>query len=269
LLLVHPPGFFIQVHPPTFQTIDIDMAAYTQDVILLLGDSLTQGGLDRSGIVERLASVYLRKFDVINRGLGGYQTDWAIPVFEQVIAKQHERHHPPKVQLLTIWFGANDAAPPPSPQHVPRDRYKANLVHLVNMVKSPTSAHYSPDTRIILITPPPVNTYQWTSRIFAETKSYAEAVKEVGAQVGVPVADVWTEIWEAAGRDERACERFLRDGLHVNDAGYEIVFNSIMKIIEEKYPEIHHEKLQTVFIPWSEVNVKDPRSSLAKRPAVV
>lgn len=130
------------------------------------------------------------------------------------------------MQLLTIWFGANDAAPPPSPQHVPRDRYKANLAHLVDMVKSPTSAYYSPDTRIILITPPPVNTYQWTERIFTETKLYAEAVKELGAQVGVPVADVWTEIWEAAGRDERACEQFLHDGLHLNAAGYEVGWKS-------------------------------------------
>lgn len=67
-----------------------------------------------------------------------------------------------------------------------------------------------------------MNTYQCAGRIFAETKTYAEAVKEVGAQVGVPVADVWTNIWEAAGRDERACERFLHDGLHLNAAGYEV-----------------------------------------------
>ncbi|KIJ68948.1 hypothetical protein HYDPIDRAFT_105485 [Hydnomerulius pinastri MD-312] len=244
------------------------MAAYTQDVIMLLGDSLTQGGWEPSGFAQRLASAYVRKLDVINRGLGGYQTDWAIPVFEQIFAKQHEQLHVPKVQLLTIWYGANDAAPPPSPQHVPRDRYKANLTHLVNMVKSPSSAYYSPDTRVILITPPPVNTYQWPGRVFNETKSYAEAVKEVGAQIGVPVADVWTEIWEAAGRDEKSCENFLYDGLHLNGAGYEIIFNSIMKIIENKYPELHHEKLQTVFTPWSEVNVEDPRSSLVKRPII-
>ena len=67
-----------------------------------------------------------------------------------------------------------------------------------------------------------MNTFQWETRDFATTKSYAEAAKEVGAQVGVPVADVWTEIWEAAGRDERACERFLCDGLHMNAAGYEV-----------------------------------------------
>jgi len=27
---------------------------------------------------------YVRKLDVINRGFSGYQTDWAIPVCEQV-----------------------------------------------------------------------------------------------------------------------------------------------------------------------------------------
>ncbi|KAF8120078.1 SGNH hydrolase-type esterase domain-containing protein [Boletus edulis] len=241
------------------------MAAYTQDAILLLGDSLAQGKFDRAGLADRLACVYVRKMDVINRGLGGYNTDWAIPVAEQVLAQQHEQHHVPRVQLLIIWFGANDAAPPPNTRHVPRDRFKANFVHLVNMVRSPASAYYSPNTRVILITPPPVNTHQRTDRSFADTESYAEAVKEVGAQVSVPVADVWTEIWEAAGWDELACEQFLFDGLHLNAAGYEIVFNSIMKIIEERYPEIHYEKLQTVFPHWSEVNVNDPRPSLVKR----
>lgn len=79
------------------------MAAYTQDVVLLLGDSLTQGRWDRSGFADRLAGMfcglrihqplkpclvtYVRMFDVINRGLSGYQTDWAIPVFEQVICR--------------------------------------------------------------------------------------------------------------------------------------------------------------------------------------
>ncbi|KAG1891326.1 hypothetical protein F4604DRAFT_407382 [Suillus subluteus] len=43
---------------------------------------------------------------------------------------------------------------------VPRDRYKANLSHLVQMVKLPTSAYYSPETRMILITPSPMNTKQ-------------------------------------------------------------------------------------------------------------
>lgn len=95
------------------------------------------------------------------------------------------------------------------------------------MVKSPTSAYYSPETRIILITPPPVNTKQWVGspRAFETTRSYAEAVKEVGEKENVPVADVWTKIFDAAGRSEEACEKFLNDGLHLTSDGYNVRAN--------------------------------------------
>jgi hypothetical protein len=97
------------------------------------------------------------------------------------------------------------------------------------MVKSPTSAYYSPETRIILITPPPVNTKQWnrpdSPRVFETTRSYAAAVKEVGEKENVPVADVWTKIFDAAGRSEEACEKYLSDGLHLTSDGYNVCAN--------------------------------------------
>ncbi len=68
------------------------------------------------------------------------------------------------MRLLVIWFGANDAAVPPKDQHVPLARYKANLAKLIWMVAAPESPRYSPDTRVILMTPPPVNTLQWGVR---------------------------------------------------------------------------------------------------------
>lgn len=140
----------------------------------------------------------------------------------QIFAMQHEQLHVPKVQLLTIWFGANDAAPPPSVQHVPKDEYTLNLKHLVSMIRSPTSPYYSPHTRIILITPPPVNSHQRSDRDFDITKSYAEAARETGSALHLPVADVWTEIWEASGKDEKALATYLHDGLHLSAAGYEV-----------------------------------------------
>ncbi|KAG2147129.1 SGNH hydrolase-type esterase domain-containing protein [Suillus cothurnatus] len=250
------------------------MAANIQDVVMLVGDSLTQLGWEQGGLAQLLSEAYSRKLDVINRGLGGYQTDWAIPICEQIFAKQHEQHHVPQVKLLTIWYGANDAALAPSPQHVPIDRYKTNLSHIIQMVKSPTSAYYSPETRIILITPPPVNTKQWdsTSRAFETTRSYAGAVREVGEKENVPVADVWTKIFDAAGRSEEACEKYLSDGLHLTSDGYNIVFQAIMDIVEHVYPELDptweaHARMQPVFAPWDQVNVQNPRPSLMKRKA--
>ncbi|KAI6045445.1 SGNH hydrolase-type esterase domain-containing protein [Pisolithus marmoratus] len=173
------------------------MAANTHDVIMLFGDSMiTPWGWGLGGFAQRLAGK--ARLDVKNRGLGGYQTNRAVPVFEQV------------VQLLSIWFGVNDAAPFPSRQHVLRNLYKENLKHLVNMVTSPTLPQYSLCTRIILITLPPVNSHQRQDHAFDATKSYAEAMKELGTALIL------------FGKDERAFEKFLFDGLHLSEAGYEI-----------------------------------------------
>ena len=152
----------------------------------------------------------------------------------QIFATQHEQQHVPKVRLLVIWFGANDAAVPPKQQHVPLERYKANLSKLIWMVSSPESPRYSADTRVILLTPPPVNTIQWSvrqaskdppqqlDRDFEVTRTYAEAAKEVGRQEGVAVVDVWTKFWEGAGRVEANLKKYLTDGLHLNQEGYAV-----------------------------------------------
>ena len=150
---------------------------------------------------------------------------------------QHEQQHVPKVRILAIWFGANDAALPPGPQHVPLARYQSNLVRLIRTVRSPDSPRYSPDTRIILLTPPPVDPKRWArtvedtvedslqgmfQRKFEVTRQYAEAASDVGAREGVPVVDVWTDIWEAAGRDMGRLGEYLWDGLHLNEKGYAV-----------------------------------------------
>jgi len=241
------------------------MSATVQDVFMLFGDSITQSSWQPQGLAQRLASVYVRKLDVINRGLSGYNTEWAIPVFERTFATRTEQHHVPKVRILTIWFGANDACIKPSPQHVPLPQFVANLKRLVNLVLSPTSSRYSPSTHVILITPPPVNTYQRGAalasrnppveldRKFEVTREYAEAVKQVGFDENVEVIDIWTGIWEAAGKDERALSKYLEDGLHLNAAGYDIVYQALMEKIEEKYREDHYDSLMPVFASWEQL----------------
>ena len=102
------------------------------------------------------------------------------------------------------------------------------------MVRSPASEYHSPKTRILLISPPPVNTYQRGAdlasrnsprkcdREFEFTKLYAEAVVKVAQEEGVAAADVWSAVWEAVGNDEQALREYLLDGLHLNAKGYEV-----------------------------------------------
>ncbi|KAF9264736.1 SGNH hydrolase [Marasmius fiardii PR-910] len=241
------------------------MAAYVQDCVMLFGDSITQGGWEEGGFGAKLAHAYSRKLDVLNRGLSGYNTDWAIPVFEKFFAQQEEQKHAPKVRLLVIWFGANDSCIKPSPQHVPVTKFISNLKHLVNLVQSPKSQFYSAETKIILITPPPVSTIQRSAdltsrsppkeldRLFDNTKRYAEAVKEAAREEEVGVVDIWSGLWDASDHQESNLSNYLSDGLHLNKAGYEIVYERLIEIIEEKYPELHPEKMEYVFPRWDEV----------------
>jgi len=250
------------------------MSASVLDAIVLFGDSITQGGWQPGGFAQRLAYVYARKLDVINRGLSGYNTEWGLPVFEQIIAKKAEQPNVPAIALLTIWFGANDACIPPSRQHVPLSKFSANLSRLVQIIKSPDSSHYSPNTRIILFTPPPVNTYQRSAdlasrsppleldRKFDVTKAYAEAVKEVGKKEDILVLDTWTALYEAADRQEKQLEKFMDDGLHLNVAGYGIVYDLLITTIRKEFPELQYDKLPMVFAPWAEINLRNPVSSL-------
>ncbi|PPQ99930.1 hypothetical protein CVT24_009565 [Panaeolus cyanescens] len=243
------------------------MAAYVHDVFMLFGDSITQGAWEpgRNGFGQQLSHVYARKLDVLNRGYSGYNTEWGLPVFKQIIAKRTDQHAP-KIRVLTIWFGANDACIKPSPQHVPLDKFASNLKEMIQLIKSPESDYYSPETRIILITPPPVNTYQRRAdlearnpplkldRLFDVTREYAEAVKRVGRETGVATVDIWSEIWEAAGEDEASLSQFFPDGLHLNASGYEILYKALIKTIGDVYPEVHPDNLGFVFPPWADID---------------
>ena len=64
-------------------------------------------------------------------------------------------------------------------------------------------------TKLLLLTPPPVNQHQldmsdWvkvdaTRRTAENTKRYADACRELGNRLGVPVVDIWSAFMKAAG----------------------------------------------------------------------
>jgi len=59
-------------------------------------------------------------------------------------------------------------------------------------------------------------------REFETTRAYANAVKEVAHAKQVAFVDIWTELWQAAGENERALSKYLTDGLHLNKEGYRV-----------------------------------------------
>lgn len=166
-------------------------------------------------------------------------------------------------RLMTIWFGANDAVVPGGWQHVPLERFRANLKAIVERVRDPKSKWYSPQTRIVLMSCPPVvvaarhaaqiakwkefgsqGEHPWPDRNPENTKKYAMAAVEVGKELGVTTLDVYHALCDAAGSEEQsALGRFLYDGLHLNSEGYGVVFEALKNLILDTWPEMDPEAL--------------------------
>jgi isoamyl acetate esterase len=110
--------------------------------------------------------------------------------------------------MQTVFFGANDSCfkidIPEKNQCVPLPQFRQNIHKIV---RNPRVTEHSP--YIILITPPPIDerkqhaidiTKGYPLRRSAEnTKKYADAVREVAAELGIPVLDMWSRCMELAG----------------------------------------------------------------------
>lgn len=255
------------------------------DQFLLLGDSITQQSFTPSlpfSFGAALSSAYVRKLDVVNRGLSGYNTSQALSLLPRLLP------HPSQARLrfLIIFFGANDARLPDIPnagpdQSVPLKRYKANLVAILR--HAAVRAH--PNVRILLITPPPIDERRlhlsdrtkypslpkdMLRRTAENTARYARAVVEVGREQGVTVVDLWTAMitrcgWDAsssavaalpgamAAAPNSILESFLLDGLHFSGEGYRVLFDEVMAVISNKWPEQMPERLEMVVPAWDDV----------------
>ncbi|KAI8647040.1 SGNH hydrolase-type esterase domain-containing protein [Parasitella parasitica] len=239
--------------------------------IVLFGDSITQFSFDPElrGFGALLSNVYVRKLDIINRGFSGYNTDWALPILRQLLPTHKEQQDQAcSIPLMTIFFGANDAALDFSPQHVPLDRFKQNVKEMIDLVRNPQSRYYNPKLRLILITPPPINELQWKkncdnnvlNRTNKSARSYAECVSEIGRETDVPVADVWSCIMDKVHQQQRDLSDFLLDGLHLNANGYRELYDLLMQIISEKYKEIHPDNLDYELAYWRDLLKQDPKN---------
>ncbi|KAK2783968.1 hypothetical protein FQN53_008889 [Emmonsiellopsis sp. PD_33] len=199
--------------------------------------------------------------DSITQGSGNQEKGFA---FAPALQQEKE-----KVRLMTVFFGANDAVLPGFHQHVPLNVYEDSLTKI--LTHPVVQAH---GTKLLLLTPPPVNEYQFFThgpepepvslqRRAAQTKLYADAARRVGQALNVPVVDIWTAFMTAVGWTEgdplagskeaapnEKLEALLSDGLHFNPPGYRIMYEEVIKVIRECYPELAPEEVPMNFPPW-------------------
>lgn len=138
----------------------------------------------------------------LNQSHSGYNTDLALRVMHRAIPPCSDAN----IRIVGLFFGANDSCFPTEAnnQCVPLPEFKSNMIKILRHPN--LSGH---NARTILITNPPViEEMQYAidkakgyplRRTAENTKKYAEAIREVGKDLGVPVVDLWSAIMLEAG----------------------------------------------------------------------
>ncbi|EMG46763.1 IAH1 Isoamyl acetate-hydrolyzing esterase [Candida maltosa Xu316] len=248
------------------------------DKFLLFGDSITQfSNTLQNGFALQpaLQDLYVRKLDIINRGFSGYSSEHARVILPKILESEAN------IKLMTIFFGTNDSFDHINDiQTVELPRYKENIDYLITLAKSK-------DIKSIVVGPS-LHDPRMCLEFFAEggrqyTKDpnnnqrlyeYSEAAKEVAKKHNVPFIDLWNIFRETKGwtkeelfevsiaKDnwsigEDGLKTFLSDGIHFTGESYKILYNEIIKRIDENYPELKSDNLSINFSDWKDINPKD------------
>jgi lysophospholipase L1-like esterase len=119
-----------------------------------------QFSLCSGGFGQRIAEVYQRRADVVNRGFSGWTTIWASTRLENVFPPLPPSQPIPEHQrplFVTIFLGANDAAVKGTTyQHVPLPIFREKLKEIANYFR----INLQPKA-VIFITPPLVDGPRW------------------------------------------------------------------------------------------------------------
>ncbi|KAG0495905.1 hypothetical protein HPP92_000596 [Vanilla planifolia] len=205
--------------------------------VVLFGDSITEECFVEGGWGSALANHFSRTADVVLRGYSGYNTRWALKIVERAMDGICAVGDQPLA--LTVFFGANDASLPDRSsgfQHVPLLEYQGNLRSIISYFRD-----CWPATKIVLITPPPIdedgrlrnpfedNASDLPERTNDSACAYAKACLAVAAECNVPVIDICSKMQEYPDWQKS----FLRDGLHLTAVGSRMLFEELVKKLRD------------------------------------
>ncbi|KAK2656764.1 hypothetical protein Ddye_009816 [Dipteronia dyeriana] len=237
---------------------------------VLFGSSIVQYSFSNHGWGAILADLYARRADVLLRGYAGWNSRHAVQILDQVFPKDAAV----QPSLVIVYFGGNDSMRPDPDglgPHVPLPEYIENMRKIVLHLKS-----LSAKTRIIIISPPPVNEHQIRetlsdtipdgSRTNEGCRIYSEACLKLCHEMDVKCIDLWTAMQQ---RDDWLTACFT-DGIHLSSEGSKIVLKEILKVIREAEwkPSLYRKALPAEFAGNLYLDVDTPNGKITVNSAI-
>ncbi|KMU87917.1 hypothetical protein CIHG_05684 [Coccidioides immitis H538.4] len=175
--------------------------------VYLFGDSLTEWGCSEldSGFGWRLEQYYKDRVEVVNEGYAGQTTRSLRRIFkERILDKAKERGSPAPL-FITIFLGANDACLDGAGTYVPIEEYEEHIRHYVNSILNHPATK---GTKVILISPPPVN---------------VPPPPKEGSESDLDIPSVADALWHVAakGRGHRTWESKRKFAKKIVEIGHE------------------------------------------------
>ena len=176
--------------------------------IIFFGDSIIKG---TTGIfLEKFVRDYPEiNLSVINAGVVGETSSDGLERLQPLVDE--------KPDVVVIGFGMNDWR-----KEVSRKEYKKNLVRMLDSFEAV-------ETRVIINTVIP--SYDFEQRKYnCEVDDYSEAVREISYENRIKIADM-NALWK---RELAKPQKGLRDHIHPNNIGYEIICKSLMYVVPRR-----------------------------------
>lgn len=244
------------------------------DKFLMFGDSITEMSFDQQqgfGLGAGLQSVYVRKFDMVNRGFGGYNSEHAKLLLPHILDAELTNQEKSDVKLMTIFFGTNDAVE--SFQNVELPQYLENMESMINSIvnRNINVVVIGPglhDTELLLQNPD-------RNEPIVDNKTYriySDALQELCHKLKVPFLNTWKLFQVDSGYSEQeildeqfeSLSKYLTDGIHYTGAGYKLVFDELLRIIGEWYPQYHPDNMTRIMPNIMDIDPEDIGNTLFK-----
>ncbi|MFG0289069.1 MAG: SGNH/GDSL hydrolase family protein [Rhodopirellula sp. JB044] len=187
--------------------------------VVCFGDSITRRGFPE--ILGRMIDA-----ETVNAGVPGNTSSQALRRIEADVLK----HDP---DIVVVLFGTNDIRVD-SDKHVPRTRYAENLCSIVTQCRSLGS-------RVVLCTPPPIDTTAYFTRhekaVFDRAGGlnklhgdYRQSVIDIAKEENVAVVDLSTLLLADDGW-------LSRDGVHPSEHGSEMIAKHVAAVVQNLFSD--------------------------------